>query len=437
MAIKQKKTLFAQIVKVDLAKRQVTGILMQEVVDRSNEKCLYEESKPHFKAWSETQSKASGGKSKGNLRAMHTTKVAGRVVELICDDEQKAFVITAEVDADDEWNLVVKGAYTGFSVGANFGRDANNKIIKTTEDDGSTGWVAVPVEASLVDLPCVPTAVFSIVEEDGTEKVCKFHSPETGKSMYHVSRMADNLSDLGCMLTSLEWEQEWENDDSVIPERLRTWLEEGAVIFGDLATEETSEFVAQFLAAKAARAEVTKAATGCSCNCKGCEGCTTKKKALTEPENEKDNMTPEQMKAFFASDEYKTGQAEIFKGVLSSDAGKTAIADAVKAELPTQVNDAVKKAIEESETFKTMNAIVDALGEEPQTSKVAHPSATITREDDAVENGKAGEAELTQAEWNDPSAAGQAKRVKALTALRHAQESNGSAHDGRAAVARQ
>ena len=437
-----KKQLFAQITKINVAKRQVAGILMQEVVDLSNEKCLYEESKPHFKAWSEAQNKASGGKSKGNLRAMHTTKVAGRVVDLVCDDEQKAFVITAEVDADDEWKLVLKGAYTGFSVGANFGRDANNKIIKTAEDDGSMGWVAVPIEASLVDLPCVPTAVFSIVEEDGSEKLCKFHSPETEKSMYSVSRMADILSSLSYMLADLEWEQTYEDDDSVVPARLRTWLEDGAVIFGDLATEETSEFVAQFTAAKAARAEVTKAA-GCNCGCAACADCTTKKKALPEPENEKDNMTPEQIKAalgeslkgIFASEEYKTQQVESVKLAITSDAGKGAIAEVVKAELPAQVKAAVEDALKNSESVKFFDQLMEQIGDEPAPSKVAHASATITTRENDKGAGEGAVTELTQEEWNDRSPAGQAKRVKAITAMRKSQEASGEAHNGRVGVA--
>jgi hypothetical protein len=360
------KSLFAAITKVDASKRTVTGIAMQEVVDRTNEKCLYEESKPFFAAWSDGQSKASGGKSKGNLRAMHGNKVAGRVIELVNDDELKAFVVTAEIVADDEWKLVESGSYTGFSIGANFARDAQGKAMKKMVD-GVLEWVADPVELSIVDTPCVPTALFELKAADGSSRMHKFASASQRKSMYSVSQMSSALANVAYMMQDLEWEKDIEGDDSQIPARLRSWIESGAEIFLDLAEEETSEFAQMITAQKAARADRVKAG-GCSCDCASCSNC---KKKAAMPAGEK-KMNPEQQKAFDAGMETLKSLApaiEALKSVPESLKTITAKQDAMEAaqtkrdgELDTRL-----KAVEE--IGESMQAFVEAFGEQPETPK--------------------------------------------------------------------
>src|SRR5579875_2029799 len=306
------KALFAQITKVNVADRTVTGIAMQEVVDRTLEKCLYEESKPFFQAWSETQEKASGGKSKGNVREMHTSSAVGVVTELVCDDAQKAFVITSKVVDDAAWKKVEAGVYTGYSIGANFAKDAEGKSRKKMVD-GVLEWVANPVEVSLVDIPCVPTATFDLTKADGSHEVRKFVTAQTEKSMYTVGQLANTLQDVQWMVADLQWEAEWENDDSKIPERLLDWMKEGAGIFLDLAQEETSEFAAMLTAQKAAKADRHKAGA-CVCDCAACAECANKAKAI-QPTQEKDDMTPEQTKAFTEAAEQMKAAAEQMKAV--------------------------------------------------------------------------------------------------------------------------
>ena len=83
--------LFAQISKVDEAKRLVTGRAAQEMVDKSDEILDYTSSKPHFKKWSEEIAKDTSGKSLGNVRAMHGKVSAGVLKSLDCNDAEKAF----------------------------------------------------------------------------------------------------------------------------------------------------------------------------------------------------------------------------------------------------------------------------------------------------------------------------------------------------------
>lgn len=415
------KALFAQITKVDVANRTVTGIAMQEVVDRTLEKCLYEESKPYFQEWSDTQAKASGGKSKGNVREMHTNSAVGVVTDLTCDDAQKAFVITTEVVDDVAWKKVEKGVYTGFSIGANFAKDASGKSRKKMVD-GILEWVAVPVEVSLVDVPCVPTATFDLQKADGTHEQRKFGTGETQKSMYTVSQLASTLQDIQWMVADLQWESEWENDDSKIPDRLLDWMKEGAGIFLDLAQEETSEFAAMLTSQKAARADRQKAGA-CVCDCAACADCAQKKALQTNQEQE---MTPEQTKAFTDAAEQMKAAAAKMEGVVADVASIKTTTEQTKNAVD-QTKTAVDgletrlKAVEDAN--KELDDFMTKLGEEPVAAKTQHPAVAVPRE---AEEKKGLAAVVADGEHLTDSQADRAKRLKALTASRAENASTGA-----------
>src|SRR5690242_8785037 len=63
--------LFAQIAKIDESKHEVWGVATAEIVDKQGEIFDYQSSKPYFKSWSDEISKATDGKSLGNVREMH------------------------------------------------------------------------------------------------------------------------------------------------------------------------------------------------------------------------------------------------------------------------------------------------------------------------------------------------------------------------------
>lgn len=155
---------FVRFTKVDEEKREVAGRLTQEVVDRDGEIWDYESSVPHFKAWSESFAEATDGKSLGNLRAMHQPISAGKVTEIVYNEDEKAIDIVAKVVDDTEWDKVKEGLYTGFSVGG--------RVVKSWRDGSEPKYKRFevkPIEASLADMPCVPTATFSYIKADGVE----------------------------------------------------------------------------------------------------------------------------------------------------------------------------------------------------------------------------------------------------------------------------
>lgn len=149
------------IYKVDEERRLVIGRAAQEVPDRAGEIMDYETAKPAFKAWSDETFAASGGKSYGNVRAMHGGIAAGRLDAIEFDDAAKSIEVVAHVVDDNEWKKVLEGVYTGFSMGG--------KYAKRWKDGDLTRYTPSVSEISLVDRPCVPSAQFAdILKADGT-----------------------------------------------------------------------------------------------------------------------------------------------------------------------------------------------------------------------------------------------------------------------------
>lgn len=185
--------LFAQIRKVDEAKRLVFGRLAEEVVDKADEIMDYESSKPYFKAWSEEIAKDTNGASVGNLRAMHGKVAAGKFTEIVFDDDAKAIDVCAKVVDDNEWNKVLEGVYTGFSVGGSY---VGAKKIEKADGRDVARYTAKPNEGSLVDRPCIPTAKFFEVQKaDGTLAKVDFKVPADEPDL-EVKGTADEVAQL-------------------------------------------------------------------------------------------------------------------------------------------------------------------------------------------------------------------------------------------------
>lgn len=158
--------IFARLTKVDEASRTVSGVIASEAVDRSGEVFDYESSKPLFEAWSGDVAKATDGKSVGNVRAMHGNVAAGKLSALHMDDAAKAITVDAKIVDDNEWHKVTEGVYTGFSIGG--------KYARKWQDGEVNRYTAQPYEVSLVDLPCNPDAMFSVIKADGSQEMRKF-----------------------------------------------------------------------------------------------------------------------------------------------------------------------------------------------------------------------------------------------------------------------
>jgi len=165
--------MFIPLRKVDAAQRMVYGSI-DETPDRAGEVFDYASCKPQFQRWSENQRKASGGKSLGNIRAMHGPSAAGRLDSIAYDDQRKSIQLAAKVVDEDAWRKIEEGVYTGFSPGGRY--------LDKWPDGDYTRYTAQPVEVSLVDLPCIPSATFTMVKTDGIveQRGFKLNSVQAG-----------------------------------------------------------------------------------------------------------------------------------------------------------------------------------------------------------------------------------------------------------------
>ena len=159
--------LFAQLSKIDEARREVWGVATAEVVDKEGEIFDYASSKPYFEAWSDEISKATEGKSLGNVREMHEPSAVGKLVAIDFDDQLKQVRVGAKIVDDIAWQKCTLGVYTGFSIGGAY--------VKAWKDGEFTRFTANPVEISVVDNPCVPGAHFTTIKTDGTSEIRKFN----------------------------------------------------------------------------------------------------------------------------------------------------------------------------------------------------------------------------------------------------------------------
>src|SRR5579862_1501905 len=161
--------LFLPIGKIDEAKRIVYGTLTAEMPDRAGEIFDYASGKPAVQAWSDEISRATKGKSKGNVRAMHDNIAAGKFTDIVFDDDKKRIEGAAKIVDDDEWEKCREGVYSGFSIGGKY-----TKRWQDPDNPNLYRFTPELTEVSLVDSPCVPDATFEYIKADGSVEMRKF-----------------------------------------------------------------------------------------------------------------------------------------------------------------------------------------------------------------------------------------------------------------------
>lgn len=244
--------MFARLYKVDEARREVWGRLAEEIPDSAKEVFDYASSKPHFEAWTAEFQKNTGGKSYGNLRAMHNLVAAGKLIAINFDDVEKAIDIGTKVVDDNEWEKVEEGVYTGFSVGG--------KYLKKWSDGKNMRYTGKPNEVSLVDKPCIPTATFyEVIKMDGSVVKAEFKTPMSNEQA--VDELAKMLNagtisavDLvGLAKSHMDDEEEGEDDADAQDDEAPEGIDQEE--WDDMDEEEREDWLDEHgKAAKAAKA---------------------------------------------------------------------------------------------------------------------------------------------------------------------------------------
>lgn len=184
---------FAPLVKVDASRREVHGVMAEEAPDKSGEIFDYATSKPYVKQWSEDAAKRSTGAgqevSYGNVRGQHSGNVAaGKLTNIEFDDLNKRILVVAKIVDPSEWQKVVEGVYTGFSIGG--------KYLKKWADGLRTRYTAQPTEVSIVDNPAMYGATFSLVKADGGIEKRRFHAGSSSEPSDYFAEVRAQLEAL-------------------------------------------------------------------------------------------------------------------------------------------------------------------------------------------------------------------------------------------------
>lgn len=168
----------------------VEGVMVAEEPDRVREIWDYATSKQSVVDWASDFSRVTAGKSVGNLRSMHGQVSSGKFVVIDPDDSQKLVRAKAQVVDAVEIEKCRLGVYTGFSIKAPYARkwtDPNNPRY--------TRWTSGPIiEASLVDMPCVRSATFTmkVTNSDRTQefdRICRFQNYDNEVNLDALARL--------------------------------------------------------------------------------------------------------------------------------------------------------------------------------------------------------------------------------------------------------
>jgi len=148
----------------------------QEVPDRANEIMDFASTAPYVKKWSDEVYKDTGGKSYGNIRIMHNPELGAAGVLAappIFKADEKAIDLVMDIVDKNEINKVKRGVYSGVSMGGKY----HGPRWPDPEKPNLMRYSGEPSEWSLVDRPCVPTAVIQMVKLDGTMELIKMDIP--------------------------------------------------------------------------------------------------------------------------------------------------------------------------------------------------------------------------------------------------------------------
>jgi hypothetical protein len=159
------------LMKYDERTGEFEGWATLEQLDHSGEICDIEKSWPFFKAWSDKLAKATDGENLGNVREMHENIAAGKLTAIEKTIHPLGvpgiYVKGLAVDAGSKDKLT-KRVLVGLSIGGKYVEKS-----KDPEIDGAIRFVADPMEISLVDAPCVPDAMITVVKADGSQEMKK------------------------------------------------------------------------------------------------------------------------------------------------------------------------------------------------------------------------------------------------------------------------
>ncbi len=158
-------SIFQPFTRSNNEERLVKGIASKEEVDSYGDIVLFDAMEKAFPDYL-GKKKENGNFTYGNIREMHGSKAAGKVVSFSMDKIKRETHIEVKVVDDQAWKKVQEDVYAGFSIGGKI-MEADPIEEEFESDDGekitrTTGWTITKIkliEISLVDRPACPSAL--------------------------------------------------------------------------------------------------------------------------------------------------------------------------------------------------------------------------------------------------------------------------------------
>jgi hypothetical protein len=157
------------ITEVNELAHTVTGVAGSEALDSDLEICDWDALKAAARQWTGYSERATAGSgatvSRGNIRYMHQSEVAGKAIKSEFDEKKKQWILTSEPTAK-YWPLIKDGFLTAYSIGGS--------KAWTRQEGDYTRYAPILAEVSYVDRGANPDAVFTLIRADGRSEIRKF-----------------------------------------------------------------------------------------------------------------------------------------------------------------------------------------------------------------------------------------------------------------------
>jgi hypothetical protein len=191
--------------------------------------------------------------SAGVIKEAKTKRVAGEDLTAEC------FAYVGDPEKTSSWKLPIK-----FSDEAKTKRHIRNALARFSSTKGIPEDEKAKVKAKIVaaakhhgievtedSAKAVRAALVKMLPELVVDtKFAAVPAADLAKGMYQVGHLASMLEDLQWMVASTEWERDYEQDGSTVPDDLRDVLETMVPIFISMATEEATELLTAVKAAQ-------------------------------------------------------------------------------------------------------------------------------------------------------------------------------------------
>ena len=145
---------FGKTEKNDDGSLSVWGRATQEIQDGQGETMDYGTSLPYWKRRMEEMQKLTDGNSLMPIREMHNPYAAGKAIQIDPIDGEKAVDICSKIYDPVTIKKIQEHVLNGYSVGG--------KYVRRWRDGDGIRYTADPHEISVVDVPAVPTAKFTL-----------------------------------------------------------------------------------------------------------------------------------------------------------------------------------------------------------------------------------------------------------------------------------